>query len=332
MAISSRGRASPSRAGILMPAPSLRRPERGVSSRRRRGISHRERRRRALADHAGGRGAAGFGRLGRRRSRPAAAEAELWFKPATGAAVVSVRGRLARGCAEVVARLEQAGYASRSCRAIVRASLRPRARPAGIEQWRGAKKPDEKIARLEALKAAGRKVLMVGDGLNDAPALAAAHASLSPSTAADISQTAADAIFQGARLAPIIEILGVAKAARRLALQNFAFAIAYNIVFVPLAMAGLVTPLIAAVAMSASSITVTANAVRLRNKDLGDCAMTSLAWLIPVALFLGGLGPCGVPLVAQQRAIRRSRRRVMARAADDPASPEDARRHREASK
>ena len=75
-------------------------------------------------------------------------------------------------------------------------------------------------------------------------------------------------MFQGVRLAPILEALAVARAARRMALQNFAIAIGYNAVFVPLAMAGLVTPLLAAVAMSASSIAVTANAVRLRSMRL----------------------------------------------------------------
>ena len=139
---------------------------------------------------------------------------------------------------------------------------------AGIAQWRAEVRPAGKIARLEELKRAGHSVLMVGDGLNDAPALAAAHASLSPSTAADLSQTTADAVFQGVHLAPVVTSIAVARRARRMALQNFAIALSYNAVCVPLAMAGLVTPLIAAVAMSASSITVTLNAVRLRTERL----------------------------------------------------------------
>ena len=137
-----------------------------------------------------------------------------------------------------------------------------------IETWRGRQTPADKIAHIEALKAAGRTVLMVGDGLNDAPALAAAHVSLSPASAADISQTTADMIFQGDKLAPILKSIGVARETRRMALQNFGIAIAYNTVFVPLAMAGAVTPLLAAIAMSASSIGVTANALRLRYKAL----------------------------------------------------------------
>jgi Cu2+-exporting ATPase len=133
----------------------------------------------------------------------------------------------------------------------------------GVAQWRAGQRPDDKIARLDMLLRDGRKVLMVGDGLNDAPALAAGHASLSPSTATDISQMAADAVFQGDRLNPVLTVLAVAKGAKWRALENFAIAIGYNLLFVPLAMLGLVTPLIAAIAMSTSSIAVTLNALRL---------------------------------------------------------------------
>ena len=140
---------------------------------------------------------------------------------------------------------------------------------AGITEWRGEVLPAGKLARLAQLETEGRRVLMVGDGLNDAPALAAAHASLSPANAADIAQTAADAIIQGERLGPVLEAIGVARAANRLALQNFAIAIGYNAVFVPLAVLGQVTPLLAAIAMSASSIAVTANAIRLRRMRVG---------------------------------------------------------------
>jgi Cu2+-exporting ATPase len=91
---------------------------------------------------------------------------------------------------------------------------------------------------------------------------------MSPATAADISQTAADAIFQGHALAPILETMSVARATQRMSIENFAIAIGYNVVFVPLAVAGYVTPLIAALAMSLSSIAVTVNALRLRSRKL----------------------------------------------------------------
>ena len=134
---------------------------------------------------------------------------------------------------------------------------------AGITTWRGALSPEDKIERLGILRGEGRKVAMVGDGLNDAPALAAAHASLSPGTAADASQAAADFVYQGDGLGAVVTAFDVAKAARRRMKENFAFAALYNLCAIPLAVFGFVTPLIAALAMSGSSVIVTLNALRL---------------------------------------------------------------------
>jgi P-type Cu2+ transporter len=128
-----------------------------------------------------------------------------------------------------------------------------------------AMRPDDKLAAIERLSAAGQRVLMVGDGLNDGPALAAGHASVAPASASDAGQQAADAIIMGDSLAPLVTLITVARATSRIIRQNFAIAIAYNGIAVPLAIAGQVTPLIAALAMSGSSIIVVANALRLRS-------------------------------------------------------------------
>ncbi len=143
------------------------------------------------------------------------------------------------------------------------AAVEATARAVGIDNWRAGLAPGEKCTRLAALAAQGRHVAMVGDGLNDAPALAAAFVSLSPASAADVSQTAADLVFQGARLAPILEAIELARQSGRLVRQNLAFALGYNLLVVPLAIFGFVTPLVAAAAMSSSSLIVVANALRL---------------------------------------------------------------------
>ncbi len=134
----------------------------------------------------------------------------------------------------------------------------------GIADWQAGCTPLDKVARIEALRAAGMRVLMVGDGLNDGPCLAAAHVSMSPSTAAEISQNAADVVFQGASLAPVAATLRMARRMRRTSHQNIGLSLAYNLVMVPVAMAGYVTPWLAALAMSTSSLLVMANSFRLR--------------------------------------------------------------------
>jgi Cu2+-exporting ATPase len=188
----------------------------------------------------------------------------LWFtSPGREPAGFAFRDELRRDAVATVQELKSAGFGVEVLSGDSEARVAEMASAAGIDAYRGAQRPADKIARIAALKAEGHRVLMVGDGLNDAPALAAGHASLSPSTAADISQTASDAVFQGEALAPVLEVLGVARMQRRMALQNFAIALGYNAVSVPLAMAGYVTPLIAAIAMSTSSIAVTLNALRL---------------------------------------------------------------------
>jgi len=134
----------------------------------------------------------------------------------------------------------------------------------GIGEAIAEASPEEKAAKVAELAAAGAKVLMVGDGLNDTAALAAAHVSISPASALDAARSASDMVLTGDSLAPISDAVATAVSARRRIRENFSIATVYNVLAVPLAVAGLCSPLIAALAMSTSSLTVSLNALRVK--------------------------------------------------------------------
>ena len=208
-------------------------------------------------------GSAGFAGAGDKALQGAASV--IWFRDGDSVPVpIRLAQALKEDAGEVVGQLRALGLKVAILSGDHAAAVAEVAEALGVERWRAGVKPAEKIALVEELKAKGCRTLMVGDGLNDAPALAAAHVSLSPVTAVHLSQAAADAIFLGERLAPFVAAITASRRARRIMTQNLWFSTAYNAVAVPIAVAGFVTPLIAALAMSGSSIVVTLNALRAR--------------------------------------------------------------------
>jgi Cu2+-exporting ATPase len=177
---------------------------------------------------------------------------------------IAVRQTLRPDTTTVVAMLRRQGLRLMMLSGDREEAVAPIAQELGIDEWQAGITPARKIEAIELLKAQGRRVLMVGDGLNDAPALAAAHVSMSPITAAHLAQAHADALFLGDHLLPVERAVSISRKASRLMEQNLALAAIYNALAVPLAIAGLVTPLIAAIAMSGSSLLVTLNAMRAR--------------------------------------------------------------------
>ncbi|MEO1321402.1 MAG: heavy metal translocating P-type ATPase [Pseudomonadota bacterium] len=187
----------------------------------------------------------------------------LWFAWHDAPAVrFQFRDRLQDDAAQAVAALVEDGVSVEILSGDRADAVERVAKTLSIDAWRANTTPSGKARRLEDLSSKGKRVLMVGDGLNDAGALSLAHASLTPGGAIDVSQSASDAVYAGG-LRALITVLSVSKRTKWVMLQNFGLAAAYNCIAVPIAVTGNVTPLIAAIAMSASSLIVTLNALRL---------------------------------------------------------------------
>ncbi|MBA3941287.1 MAG: nitrogen fixation protein FixI [Sphingopyxis sp.] len=182
-----------------------------------------------------------------------------------GRAVATVRfaDRLRPDAADAIRVLGREGVEAMILSGDRAEAVAPVARDLGLTAQTGMS-PQDKLAAIGRQAAMGHKVLMIGDGLNDGPALAAGHASMAPGSASDVGKNAADCIFLGDRMMPVVQTVRMARRTQAVVRQNFMLAIGYNVVAVPLAFLGFVTPLVAAIAMSGSSLIVVGNALRLK--------------------------------------------------------------------
>jgi Cu2+-exporting ATPase len=149
--------------------------------------------------------------------------------------------RLRADAGEAVAGCTTSACRPSSSRATARRRWRRGGARPGIGPWQARATPAEKAHRIETLRSRGAKPLMVGDGINDAAALALAHVSVSPASGTDIAQAASDIVLRGEGLSALPLAIRVARKAQALARQNIAFSLAYNLVAVPMAVLGFVT-------------------------------------------------------------------------------------------
>ncbi|MCG6901840.1 MAG: cadmium-translocating P-type ATPase [Rhodobacter sp.] len=168
------------------------------------------------------------------------------------------------GAAAAIRQFQESGFRVLLISGDVEAAVRDIAETLNVAEFHAGVSAEQKHRSLRNLEKDGHRVLMVGDGLNDTAALAAAHASVAPSSALDAARNAADIVFLKEDMSSLPAVIRTAKFATRLSKQNFGIAAAYNLIAIPIALAGLATPLVAALAMSASSITVLLNAMRVR--------------------------------------------------------------------
>lgn len=188
----------------------------------------------------------------------------LWLGNDTGlAAAFHVQEGLRADAAAAVDALRKRGLALALCSGDAAAPVQALALSLGIGDASARCMPEDKLARVRALQAQGRVVAMVGDGINDAPVLAGADVSLAMGEGAALAHASADFVVTSPSLLRIPQAIALARRTRAVVRQNLAWAVGYNIIALPLAATGHVTPWIAAVGMALSSLLVTLNALRL---------------------------------------------------------------------
>ncbi|KLJ01963.1 heavy metal translocating P-type ATPase [Luteimonas sp. FCS-9] len=188
----------------------------------------------------------------------------LWLGDgARAVARFTLREHVRDDAAAALQRLRGLGLSLHLSSGDARAPVAALATRLGIDDAHARQAPEDKLALVRRLQAEGRTVAMIGDGLNDAPVLAGADVSIAMGEGASLAQRAADLVTTGSTLARIPATIEVARRTRRVIRQNLGWAMGYNLLAIPLAAAGLVTPWIAALGMALSSLIVTANALRL---------------------------------------------------------------------
>ncbi|MEM9573955.1 MAG: HAD-IC family P-type ATPase, partial [Pseudomonadota bacterium] len=180
-------------------------------------------------------------------------------------AYIQLSEKIRKGSRDAIAQLSSLNIPSEILSGDASQKVADVAHNIGVEKYSAEQLPNDKFNYMSQREKDGDHTLMVGDGINDAPALAAAHVSMAPATAADVGRHAADFIFTRSSLSAVPFAFQMARRTQTVIKQNFGLALTYNMIAVPLAFAGYVTPLFAAIAMSASSILVVANAMRLQS-------------------------------------------------------------------
>lgn len=198
-----------------------------------------------------------------------AGETELWLAiDGSFAGLFLLADRLRAGARQAVAELRAAGIRAAMLTGDGEAAARAVAREAGIDEVVAGVLPEGKLAFIEELKKQGARVAMVGDGINDAPALAAATAGIALATGADAAAAASDATLVRPELRLVPLALHLARQAVRVMRQNLFWAFFYNVIMIPAAAAGYLSPVLAAAAMSLSSVSVVANSLRMARAKL----------------------------------------------------------------